>query len=109
MISNKVVYHFVGFAFHAQTSQDTVEKILKSFRDLESKIPLILDFRSGLNNSPEGLNKGCTYGFILTFRSEIERDQYLIHPDHKAFVSLVKNHLSEVFVFDFSDLAMKKD
>ena len=51
--------------------------------------------------SGEGLNQGCTHGFILTFHSEKDRDAYLEHPDHKAFGALVKPLIAEVFVIDF--------
>ena len=54
-----------------------------------------------MNNSPENLNKGCTHGFILTFKNETDRDAYLIHPDHKEFGKLVGPLLAEVFVIDF--------
>jgi len=55
----------------------------------------------GTNNSPENLNKGFTHGFVLTFKTEKDRDAYLVHPDHKAFGKLVGGVLADVFVLDF--------
>jgi hypothetical protein len=55
----------------------------------------------GINVSPEGLDKGFTHCFILTFKSEKDRDAYLVHPDHKAFGGLVGPVLDDVFVIDF--------
>ncbi|MDO1502682.1 Dabb family protein [Winogradskyella maritima] len=37
----------------------------------------------GTNNSPEGLDKGFTHAFFLTFKSEEDRAIYLPHPDTK--------------------------
>jgi len=39
--------------------------------------------------------------FFLTFRSEKDRDDYLVHPDHKAFGALVGPLVADVFVVDF--------
>jgi hypothetical protein len=37
----------------------------------------------------------------LTFKTAADRDAYLVHPDHKAFGSLVGPVLADVFVIDF--------
>ena len=63
--------------------------------------PQIQGLEGGTNNSPEGLNKGCTHGWILTFGSEKDRDAYLVHPDHQEFGKLVKPLIADVFVIDF--------
>ena len=68
---------------------------------MKKKIPEIVEFEWGTNNSPEGKNKGCTHGFILTFKSEKDRDAYLPHPAHKEFGKLVGPLLDDVFVIDF--------
>jgi hypothetical protein len=47
------------------------------------------------------LDKGFTHGYILTFRSEKDRDAYLVHPEHQAFVDIVKPVVADVFVIDF--------
>jgi len=55
----------------------------------------------GTNISAENRNKGCTHGFILTFKNEKDRDTYLNHPAHKEFGKLVGPVLDDVFVIDF--------
>jgi len=55
----------------------------------------------GTNVSKETRNKGCTHGFILTFKSETDRDTYIDHPAHKEFGKLVGPVLDDVFVIDF--------
>lgn len=93
--------HVVSFKFKETASKSEIEAVEKAFAGLKSKIPQIRGFEWGLNNSPEGLNKGCTHGFILTFDSEADRDAYLVHPDHKVFGALVGPVLADVFVIDF--------
>lgn len=93
--------HVVAFKFKETTSPQDIQRVEDAFAGLKSKIPQIQAFEWGLNNSPEGLNKGCTHGFILTFNSEKDRDAYLVHPDHVEFGKLVKPVLADVFVIDF--------
>jgi hypothetical protein len=38
---------------------------------------------------------------LLTFASEKDRDNYLVHPDHKAFTQLLPDLLDKVTVFDY--------
>jgi Stress responsive A/B Barrel Domain len=38
---------------------------------------------------------------VLTFKSEQDRDAYVVHPEHKAFGKLVGPLLDDVFVIDF--------
>ena len=73
----------------------------KAFVALKGKIPEIADLEWGTNNSPEGLNKDFTHCFIVTFHDEKGRAVYLPHPDHKAFVKILKPILADVFVIDF--------
>lgn len=93
--------HMVSFKFKASATAKEIAGVEKAFAGLEQKIPQILSFEWGLNNSPEGLNKDFTHGFVLTFHSAQDRDDYLIHPHHKTFGSLVGPLLEDVFVVDF--------
>ena len=55
----------------------------------------------GTNISQEKRDKGFTHCFILSFKSEKDRDTYIDHPQHKAFGKLVGPLLDDVFVIDF--------
>ena len=68
---------------------------------MPSKIEQIQSYEWGLNNSPEGLEKGFTHCFFLTFKSEEDRVIYLPHPDHKAFGKLLTPYLDDVLVLDY--------
>lgn len=98
---DSVLRHVVLFKFKANTSKEDIEKVEAAFSALPSKIPQILDYEWGINNSPEGLDKGFTHCFFLTFRSEEDRAIYLPHPDHKAFGAVLTPHLEDATVVDY--------
>ena len=93
--------HMVSFKFKESVTKEDIKKVETAFAGLQKKIPQILSYETGTNNSPEGLNKGFTHGFVLTFHSGQDRDDYLIHPHHKDFGKLVGPLLEDVFVLDF--------
>ena len=93
--------HVVLFKFKEGTAPADIQKVEAAFVALPSKIPEIKDFEWGLNNSPEGLDKGFTHCFFLTFDSEEGRAVYLPHPAHKAFGKVLGPHLEDVLVLDY--------
>ena len=93
--------HVVNFKFKETSSVADVQKVVDGFLGLKAKIPEIASFEFGTNNSPEGLNDGFTHCFLVTFKSEKDRDAYLPHPAHKAFVDVLKPHLDKVMVIDY--------
>lgn len=101
MANDSILRHVVLFKFKENTSANELTKIEESFKALATKIPEILDFEWGLNNSPEGLDKGFTHCFLVTFKNEDGRSVYLPHPDHKAFVDLASPYIEDVLVIDY--------
>ncbi|MEM8968977.1 MAG: Dabb family protein [Bacteroidota bacterium] len=101
---NDDVRHVVVFKYKADASEADIQKVTDSFRDLQNKIPGIVSFEHGINNSPEGLNQGFTHVYLLTFEDAKARDTYLPHPNHKEFGSLLDDLgvLEEVFVVDYT-------
>ena len=93
--------HVVSFKFKTGTSDDQINALVRDFKGLRTKIPQIQSFEWGTNNSPEGLEKGMTHCFILTFKNEADRDIYLPHPAHKAFGKKHSPIIEDVFVIDF--------
>lgn len=98
---NRVLRHVVCFKFKDSAKESEVEKVVKAFAELEKKIASIKAFEMGINNSPEGLDKGFTHCFVITFANEEGRKEYLPHPEHKKFVGLLKPILEDVFVIDY--------
>ena len=93
--------HVVAFKFKEGTTKEQIKQVEDAFRDLKKKIKEINSYEWGTNISPEKHDKGFTHGFIVTFKSEKDRDIYLEHPDHKAFGKIVGPVLGDVFVIDF--------
>lgn len=99
--SGKNLRHVVLFKFKSTSSEADIETVRKAFSALPKKIKEIKDYEWGINNSPEGLDKGFTHCFFVTFKSEEDRAVYLPHPAHKAFVDVLKPHLEDVLVIDY--------
>lgn len=98
---DKALRHVVMFKFKDESSEEEIQKVVDAFMALKSKISEIEDLEWGTNNSPEGLDQGFTHCFFVTFKSESDRDIYLPHPEHKAFVEVLGPHLDKVLVVDY--------
>ncbi len=99
--SDKVLRHAVFFSFKDSTSQEKLKEITDAFVALPSKIPEIVEFQWGENNSPEGKDDGLSHCFLLSFADEKARDVYIPHPAHKAFGSVLSGQNDQVFVIDY--------
>ena len=87
-----MITHAVLFKIRADVPEDQIDTVFTELRDLKDKIPGILSFEGGPYSSDEGLNKGFTHGFVMTFPDASARDAYLPHPEHEV----VKGHVLEV-------------
>jgi len=63
------VRHIVVFKYKASATPEQIEEVTTAFRDLKDKIPGIVSFEHGVNNSPEKLNKGFTHVYLLTLKA----------------------------------------
>ena len=99
---SSIIRHVVCFKFNESAKKSEIERVEKEFAALKYKIPGILSLEWGKNNSPENLNKDFTHCFIVSFKNEEARKVYLPHPEHLAFVSILKPILKDVFVIDFN-------
>lgn len=97
----KQLRHVVLFKFKESSSPADIKGVETAFGKLPAEIKEIKDYEWGLNNSPEGLNKGFTHCFLVTFDSEEDRAVYLPHPAHKAFIDILSPHLDDVLVIDY--------
>ena len=97
----KELRHVVLFGWKANADTAAISKVITAFSALPNQIKTIKKYEWGVNNSPEKLNQGLTHCFLLTFTSEKDRDDYLVHPAHKAFTELLPNVLDKVTVLDY--------
>jgi Stress responsive A/B Barrel Domain len=97
------VRHVVVFKYKPSATAAQIEEVTKAFRGLKEKIPGIMSFEHGDNNSPEKKDQGFNHVYLLTFESAAARDAYLPHPDHKKFGDLLGKLqvLEDVFVVDY--------
>lgn len=93
--------HVVLLGFKPKTPETTKNDLLQQFHDLQHKIAEIAHLEWGKDVSPEGLQNGHEYAFIVTFATEAHRDIYLSHPDHKALVEVIGGHLATVTAMDY--------
>lgn len=98
---DSLLRHVVMFSFNDDSYPAGVAEVEQAFVGLSDKISQIHDLEWGINNSPEGLDNGFTHIFFVTFKSDADRAVYLPHPDHLAFVEVLKPHLKEVMVLDY--------
>lgn len=95
------IRHVVHFKFKADTTKEQIANVEKEFAALKAKISVVESLEWGTNVSPEGLDKGLTHCWILSFKNTADRDTYLSHPDHKAFVGIAVPLIDEAVVVDF--------
>ena len=83
------IKHAVFIRFKPETSQTRIHELFAVLEGFPNTIPGLLDFSGGPNSSVEGLNKGYTHGFVMTFADAASRDAYLTNPEHEAFNKMV--------------------
>jgi hypothetical protein len=102
-----MVQHLVLFRFRADLPPGAVPAIFTQLRDLQARIDGIVGFSGGADCSREGLAKGYTHGFCMTFQDAAARDAYLPHPEHQRVVEqllpMLEGGIEGVITFDYRD------
>jgi hypothetical protein len=105
-----MIHHLVLFRFRGDLPPEAVPAMFAELWTLPERIDGITDLRGGPDCSREGLSKGFTHGFCMTFRDAAARDAYLPHPEHQRVVDLLlpmlEGGLDGVITFDFDDGAL---
>ena len=100
-----MIRHIVLIKVKKETPQEKIDDVFDILGALKDRIPGILDFSAGVNNSPEGIARGYTHVFMMDFVDSAARDAYLPHPEHKAIQPPLMDILAEdeykVLVIDF--------
>ncbi len=114
--------HIVTFKFKPGVTQAMQNEVMKRFLKLKQDClrngrPYLLSVEAGRANSHEGADQGMTQGYIVSFRSEGDRNFYVGQPlissedteqydaNHLAFKQFVGPLLAPdqgAFVFDFT-------
>lgn len=96
-----MIRHLVLLRFTDEATAAKRAELAADFAALRRHIEVITDLEWGVNVSPEGLDKGFTHGFVVSFANAADRDTYLPHPAHLAFVERLKPSLADVLVLDY--------
>lgn len=100
--SDGPIRHVVLLKFKPEASGEDIAEVEAAFAGLKDKIDAIADLEWGTNNSPETHDKGFTHCFLLTFDSDEDRATYLPHPAHKEFGHVLRPHMADVLVVDYT-------
>jgi len=102
-----MVHHLVLFRFRDDLPAGEVAAVFAELRALQERIDGITGFSGGADASKEGLSRGFTHGFCMTFRDAEARDAYLPHPEHQRVVAqllpMLEGGIEGVMTFDYSD------
>lgn len=101
-----MIKHIVLLPFKDEFNDGECLALLEGLGALIEVIPEIKSFSCGKNNSPEHLDRGYLFGFVMEFLTAEDRDSYLNHPAHidyatnKIIPNLV-NGINSPIVFDY--------
>ncbi|MDA3958601.1 Dabb family protein [Oceanispirochaeta sp.] len=96
-----MVKHIVLFSYEKELDSPEIMELHQRFCALPGIIPEISGFESGMDISVEGISRGYTMSYVLSFKGCEERDRYLVHPSHKEFSEFAGPFLKDVLVFDY--------
>lgn len=102
-----MIKHIVLLAFSPNIASDKIKQVLEKLGDLRhTALPQIKSFSYGKNSSPEQLDYGFNYGFIMEFANQNDRAIYLNSELHQQIAKnevlpLLKNGIKSVVVFDY--------
>ena len=94
------VTHVVLVTWKSGSSAAARESIRPAVRGLGETIQGIVSIVEGPSSSPEGLEDGLEYGFVITFENAQARDSYLPDPNHRVVASAIGEIAQRVVVFD---------
>jgi hypothetical protein len=94
------VTHVVLITWADHTDGPARHAVRQAIRSLQHRVPGVDDLREGESISPEGLESGFEYGFVITFPDAAARDAYLPPPEHLAVAEEIGRSAAKVLVFD---------
>ncbi|ROW06617.1 hypothetical protein VMCG_04244 [Cytospora schulzeri] len=104
------VIHIVQFQFKEGTSESDKQNVAHEVLALKDRClgpetgkPYIKSLTGGKNNSPEGINDGLEYAFVVEFENTEDRDYYVFKdPAHDSFKALGGPKLEKAVVVDYN-------
>ncbi len=97
-----MIRHILLIKFKSTATTNEINELRASFKSMPSKIDGVHSVEWGLNNSPEGKNKGYTHIVLMNFEDETGRENYLPHPEHDELKKIFRPILEDLVVFDYT-------
>jgi hypothetical protein len=101
-----MIVHMVLFKVRKDVAQAEVARVFQAIGALKHEIAGIQGYSWGPYSSPEGMQRGFTHGFVMTFVDAKSRDAYLPHPLHeevkKQALAILDGGVDGVLAFDYS-------
>jgi hypothetical protein len=94
------VTHVVLVAWKDGRAPAVEESIRPAIRAFSETIPGVVGVAEGHSSSPEGLEDGLEYGFVVTFETGQARDSYLTDPRHRVVADAIGDNAERIVVFD---------
>jgi hypothetical protein len=94
------ISHVVLVSWKSGRQAQAEESVRPAVRGFVQTIPDVLAVVEGHSSSPEGLEDGFDYGFIVTFATAHARDTYLTHPSHLPVAEAIGATAAKIVVFD---------
>lgn len=99
------VKHVVLLKFKKTTPPERINEIFAALAKLRNSCQGLQDFAGGPYSGTEGLGRGYTHGFVMTFRDASCRDMYLPSEAHQGVVKLMmpdlEGGIDGVLAFDW--------
>ena len=84
-----MIRHVVLFKCASHVDAVATAKVFAALKALQGQIPGIMSISTGIDCSPEGLQRGHTHGFTVDFENATARDAYLPHPAHQKVGAMI--------------------
>lgn len=81
----------------APAAEESIRPAIRAFTETIRGIASIVE---GHSSSPEGLEDGHDYGFVITFDSAQARDSYLTDSRHQVVADVIRVNAQHIVVFD---------
>ena len=94
------VTHVVLVSWKPGQAEEAESSLRPAIRGFAGTIAGVAQVVEGHSSSPEGLEGGFDYGFVITFDDAAARDAYLPDPRHRVVADGIGGAAERVLVFD---------
>lgn len=97
-----MIRHILLIKFKDASPASEIDKLKGLFESMPEKVEGVESVEWGINDSPEGKNKGYTHSVLMNFVDETGRQNYLPHVEHQKLKQVFRPLLEDIIVFDYT-------